>query len=56
MLTKLLYFLFVMFLLAVSSILFILIGEYFAGKFKSSRFTKWWRRNVITQMPENYED
>jgi hypothetical protein len=34
----------------------IILGEYLAGKFESSKFAKWWKKNVITQMPDDYED
>jgi len=45
-----------MLLLAVMSILTIIVGEYFAVKNENSKFAKWWRRTVITHMPEDYED
>ena len=56
MLLKLFYFFLSMVLLGVISILIILIGEYFAKKNENSKFAKWWRKNIITQMPEDYED
>ena len=56
MLFKLFYFFLFMVLLGVISILTILIGEYFAKKNESGKFANWWRRNVITQMPDDYED
>jgi len=56
MLIRLFCFLLMMVVLAVISILTILIGEYFAKKNESGKFANWWRRNVITQMPEDYED
>jgi hypothetical protein len=34
----------------------IILGEYLAGKFESSNFAKWWKKHIITQMPEDYED
>ena len=34
----------------------IILGEYLAGKFESSKFAKWWKKNIITQMPDDYED
>jgi len=56
MLIRLFCFFLVMILLAVMSILTIIVGEYFDKKYESSKFEKWWRKNVITQMPEDYED
>jgi len=49
-------FFFICFLIVILVIVGIIIGEYFAGKFKNSKFTKWWKNNVITQIPEDYED
>ena len=34
----------------------IILGEYLVSKFESSKFAKWWKKNVITQMPDDYED
>ena len=34
----------------------IILGEYLADTFKGSKFDKWWKRNVITQIPDDYED
>jgi hypothetical protein len=34
----------------------IILGEYLASKYKGSKFAKWWNDNVITQMPDDYED
>jgi hypothetical protein len=56
MLIKLFYFFIIMLLFGVSSILTIILGEYFAKKNENGKFAKWWRRNVITQMPDDYED
>jgi len=56
MLFKLFYFLLIMLLIGITSILTIIVGEYFAKKNKNGKFANWWRRNVITQMPDDYED
>jgi len=49
-------FFFICFVIVFFSIILLIIGEYLAGKYKDSKFAKWWKRNVITQMPEDYED
>ena len=56
MLIRLFYFFIIMLLFGVVSILTIILGEYFAKKNENGKFAKWWRRNVITQMPDDYED
>ncbi len=49
-------FFFICFVILFFSIILLIIGEYFAGKFKGSKFAKWWNDNVITHMPDDYED
>ena len=49
-------FFFICFVIVALSIILLIIGEYLAGKFKSSKFAKWWNDNVITEMPDDYED
>ena len=44
------------FLLVLFCIGIIILGEYLVDTFKGSKFAKWWNNNVITQMPEDYED
>lgn len=44
------------FMVVVFGIIILIIGEYLTGKFKDSKFAKWWKKNVITEMPEDYED
>ena len=44
------------FLLVLFCIGIIILGEYLADTFKGSKFDKWWKNNVITQIPEDYED
>ena len=34
----------------------IIFGEFLTGKFKDSKFAKWWKRNVVTQMPDDYDE
>jgi len=33
----------------------IILGEYLVGKFKGSKFDKWWNKNIITHVPEDYD-
>lgn len=35
---------------------FIHLGEYFAFKFEGSKFDKWWKRNIIDNIPKDLED
>ena len=49
-------FLFISIVIVIFLIGLIILGEYFTSKFKDSKFTKWWKKNVITEMPEDYED
>jgi uncharacterized protein YneF (UPF0154 family) len=32
----------------------IILGEYFSRKFNNSKFTKWWRKNVIASVDDHY--
>jgi len=54
------YFIKVFLFISVVILLFliglIIIGEYLTGKFEDSKFAKWWKRNVITQMPDDYDE
>lgn len=34
----------------------IIIGEYFSNKYPNSKFNKWWNKNVVTKMPDNYDE
>lgn len=49
-------FFFICFVIVALSIILLIIGEYLVGKYKGSKFAKWWDRNVITQMKDDYED
>jgi hypothetical protein len=33
----------------------IILGEYLVSKYENSKFAKWWRKNVVSPMPEDYE-
>ena len=44
------------FLISISSLLVIIFGTYLSSKTKGSKFDKWWRRNVIDEIPEHLED
>ena len=44
------------FFISISALLVIILGTYLADTFKGSKFDKWWKRNVITQIPDDYED
>jgi hypothetical protein len=33
----------------------IILGEYLTDKFSNSKFAKWWRKKVISEMPDDYE-
>ena len=48
--------LFWVFLISITSLLVIIFGTYLSGKVKGSRFDKWWRRNVVDDIPEHLED
>jgi len=48
-------FLFIPLIAVLFCVAIILIGEYLVGKFESSKFAKWWRKNVISEMPDDYE-
>jgi hypothetical protein len=41
-------------LLSLSVVSILIMGEYLAGKFKKSKFYKWWRKNVIMEVDDNY--
>ena len=45
-------FLFISIVIVIFLIGLIILGEYLTGKFKDSKFAKWWKKNVITEMPE----
>ena len=45
-----------LFLISSGVILLMILGTYLADTFKGSKFDKWWKRNVITQIPDDYED
>ena len=49
-------FFFICFLAILFCVGILILGEYLVDKFKDSKFTKWWRKNVISEMPEDYED
>jgi hypothetical protein len=44
------------FLISISSLLVIIFGTYLSSKTKGSRFDKWWRRNIVDEIPEHLED
>jgi hypothetical protein len=34
----------------------IILGEYLVSKFESGKFAKWWKKNVISPMPDDYDE
>jgi len=44
------------FLISTSSLLVIILGTYLSSKTKGSKFDKWWRRNIVDEIPEHLED
>ena len=49
-------FLFISIVIVIFLIGLIILGEYLTGKFKESKFAKWWKKTVITEMPEDYDE
>lgn len=41
----------ILFTLSVTAISLISIGEIFATSYPNSKYTKWWRRNIIYHEP-----
>jgi len=48
-------FLFISLIAVLFCVAIILIGEYLTDKFINSKFAKWWRKNVISEMPDDYD-
>lgn len=49
-------FLFISLAIVIFFVGLIILGEFLTGKFKSSKFAKWWKRNVVSEMPEDYDE
>ena len=53
------YFIKTFFFISLIAVLFcigiIILGEYLTGKFSNSKFAKWWKKNVVSEMSDNYE-
>ena len=49
-------FLFISIVIVIFLIGLIILGEYLTGKFKDSKFAKWWKKNVVSEMPEDYDE
>ena len=53
------YFIKAFFFISLITVLFcigiIILGEYLTGKFSNSKFAKWWKKNVVSEMSDNYE-
>ena len=50
-----LYVLGVLTVLMLTSVTFIMSGEYFARKFENSKFSKWWEKNVVSHVSDEYD-
>ena len=54
------YFIKAFFFISLVAVLFcigiIILGEYLTGKFSDSKFAKWWRKNIVSPMPEDYDE
>ena len=53
------YFIKAFFFISLIAVLFcigiIIFGEYLTDKFGNSKFAKWWKKNVVSEMSDNYE-
>lgn len=49
-------FFFICLVVVLFCVAIILIGEYLTDKFSNSKFAKWWRKNVVSPMPEDYDE
>jgi hypothetical protein len=54
------YFIKAFFFISLIAVLFcvgiIILGEYLTGKFSNSKFAKWWKKNVVSEMPDDYDE